>query len=182
MKLTQQQHNSIGFTLPEVLVIAVILGLFAALAAPSFLSWVNNKRVGDVLSQVEGAIKEAQSQAIQKSQSCELTITSSSVTATPENCLPTGTRDLSQISGGNNGSGVIVIASNTSINKLKVKFSPKGTTTIGNIFVFYHPDQSQGMRCLAISEGIGIIRTGEFRGPHIPSSEDATTHNCHTSM
>ena len=177
MKLPQTQRNTIGFTLPEILVIVVILGIFAALAAPSFLSWINNKRIGDVLSQVEGAIKEAQSEAIRKSQSCELTITASSVSATPPNCLPTGARDLTQISGSNNGSGVSFVTANTS----KVMFSPKGTTTSSNIFVFYHPEQSQGMRCLAISEGIGIIRTGKFKGPHVPAVGNATSSHCHTS-
>lgn len=171
------QRKNHGFTLPEVLLIVIILGIFAALAAPSFLSWVNSKRVEDVLSQVEGAVKEAQAAAIRTSQTCELDISSSSVTSTPPNCLPTGTRDLTQLSGGSSSVGVALIASNNS----KITFSPKGTTTSSNIFVFYHPDQARGMRCLAISSGIGIIRTGQFQGPHIPSTSDATSTNCHTS-
>lgn len=170
------QRSNLGFSLLEVLLIVIILGIFAALAAPSFLSWVNNKRVEDTLSLVEGAIKEAQAEAIRKSQICDLEITALSIIATPPNCLPTGNRDLTQVSGGNNDSGVNVIAESTS----KITFSPKGTTTSSNIFVFYHPDQSQGMRCLAISEGIGMIRTGEFKGPHIPQTSDVTTNNCHT--
>ena len=175
MKATQNQNKS-GFTLPEVLLIVVIIGIFAALAAPGFLSWVNRKRVNDVLSQVEGAVKEAQSTAIRKSQPCELSITSSSVTATPQNCLPTGARDLTQVSGGTNESSVNVIANNTS----RIVFSPKGTTTSSNIFIFYTPTQSQGMRCLALSAGIGIIRTGDFKGPHVPAASDAITNNCYT--
>jgi len=177
MKLPRTHRSHIGFTLPELLVIVVILGLLAALAAPSFLSWVNNKRVQDVLSQVEGAIKEAQSEAIRKSQPCKLIITTSSVSADPQNCLPTGSRDLTEVSGGDSGAGVTFTAANSS----SVLFSAKGTTTSSNVFVLYHPDQSQGMQCLAISAGVGIIRTGEFKGPHIPSSSDATSTNCYTS-
>lgn len=171
------QQKSRGFTLPEVLLIVITLGIFAALAAPSFLSWVNSKTVEDVLSQVEGALKEAQAEAIRKSQACELNISTSSITSIPPNCLPTGSRDLTQLSGGSSSLGVTFIASNNS----KITFSPKGTTTSSNIFVFYHPDQARGMRCLAISSGIGIIRTGQFQGPHIPTTSDATSTNCHTS-
>lgn len=177
MNSSLHQQKNRGFTLPEVLLIVIILGIFAALAAPSFLSWVNRKGVEDVLSQVEGAVKEAQAVAIRKSQTCELDISASSVTSMPPNCLPTGARDLTQVSGGNNDAGVSIIASTNE----KITFSPKGTTTSINVFVFYHPDQSQGMRCLAISSGIGIIRTGEFKGPHIPTVSDATSMNCQTS-
>lgn len=177
MNLNLHRRKNRGFTLPEVLLIVIILGIFAALAAPSFLSWVNRKRVEDTLLQVEGAVKEAQAAAIRKSQACELNISASSVTSTPPNCLPTGARDLTQVSGGSNATGVTIIAENNT----KITFSPKGTTTASNIFVFYHPDQAQGMRCLAISSGIGIIRTGQFKGPHIPSTDDATSTNCQTS-
>ncbi|MGR3273751.1 pilus assembly FimT family protein [Acaryochloris marina NIES-2412] len=177
MSLNLHRRKNRGFTLPEVLLIVIILGIFAALAAPSFLNWVNKKRVEDTLLQVEGAVKEAQAAAIRKSQTCELNISASSVTSIPPNCLPTGTRDLTQISGGSNATGVSIIAKDTE----KITFSPKGTTTSSNIFVFYHPDQAQGMRCLAISSGIGIIRTGQFKGPHIPSTDDATSTNCQTS-
>lgn len=177
MNLTLNQRDNQGFSLPEVLLIVIILGIFASLAAPSFLSWVNSKRVEDVLLQVEGAVKEAQAEALRKSQTCVLTISASSVTSNPPNCLPTGTRDLTQVSGGSNSVGVTFIAANNST----LTFSPKGTTTSGNIFVFYHPNQAQGMRCLAISPGIGIVRTGQFQGPHIPTTSDATPTNCHTS-
>lgn len=178
MILIRYRRESFGFSLPETLAIVVILGIFATLATPSFLSWVNSRRVEDVLSQVEGALKEAQSEAIRKSQVCTLTINSTSVKASPSNCLPTGARDLTQVSGGsNNGSGVTIVAETAS----KIVFSSKGSTSSSNILVFYHPDQSQGMRCLAISAGIGIIRSGEFKGPHPPSSNQATVNNCHTS-
>jgi Tfp pilus assembly protein FimT len=151
----------------------------AALAAPSFLSWVNNKRIEDISAQVTGALKEAQAEAIRKSQSCTLTITTTSVTASPPSCLPTGARNLTQISGGDSSSGVSLIAQTTPVT---IQFSPKGSTASSNVLVFYHPDQAQGMRCLAISSGLGLIRTGTFSGSHPPSSSQANTNNCHTSI
>ncbi len=177
MTLTRYQRKSLGFSLPEVLAIVVILGIFAALAAPSFLSWVNNKRIDDVSRQVEGALKEAQATAIRTSQQCSLRINSSSITANPPSCLPTGARDLTQLGGGTSPSAVAQIAANND----DIQFSPKGSTTSSNVLVFYHPDQSQGMRCLAISAGIGIIRTGEFRGAYPPTVSQAVDDNCYAS-
>ncbi|QUY42780.1 Tfp pilus assembly protein FimT/FimU [Acaryochloris marina] len=177
MKQLQSTKKYQGFSLPEVLAIVLILGIFAALGTPSFLSWVNKKRVEDVLAQVEGALKEGQASAIRTSQRCSLTITSSSVAANPSNCLPTGSRDLTQVNGRNQISGVTLVAQNPDT----IEFSPKGSTSSSNVFVFYHPDQSGGMRCLAISAGIGIIRVGEFKGSFPPSSGQATPTNCHTS-
>jgi len=177
MKRLPYHHQDLGFSLPEMVLILFLLGLFAAFAMPNFLTWVNNKRVEDVLGLVEGAVKEAQAEAIQSSQICNVTITATAVTATPPTCLPTGPRDLTQVSGGTGDSGVKVIADNTA----PILFSPKGTTLSSNIFVFYHPQQAQGMRCLAISEGLGLLRTGKFMGPHTPQAGDATANNCHTS-
>lgn len=177
MKRLPHTHQDLGFSLPEMVLILFLLGLFAAFAMPNFFTWVNNKRVEDVLSLVEGAVKEAQAEAIRSSQICNLTITAAVVTAMPPTCLPTGPRDLTQVSGGKGDSGVKMIVANTA----PIIFSPKGTTPSSNIFVFYHPHQAQGMRCLVISEGIGLIRIGKFMGSHIPQAGDATANNCHTS-
>ncbi|BDM77337.1 type 4 pilin [Acaryochloris marina MBIC10699] len=177
MILPQYQHKSSGFSLPEVLAIVVISGIFAALAAPSFLGWINNKRIEDVSKQVEGALKEAQATAIRTSQQCSLSISSSSIIANPQSCLPTGTRDLTQLGGGTSPSAVTLIAATND----DIQFSPKGSTSSGNVLVFFHPDQSQGMRCLAITAGIGIIRMGEFRGNHPPTTAQADASNCHSS-
>ena len=177
MTLPLYQRKSLGFSLPEVLAIVVIIGILAALAAPSFFSWVNNKRIEDVSIQIEGALKEAQATAIRTSQQCSLTISSSSITAMPQSCLPTGARDLTQLGGGTSPSAVTLIAANND----DIQFSPKGSTTSSNVLVFYHPDQSQGMRCLAMSAGIGIIRTGEFQGAYPPIASQAIADNCYAS-
>ncbi|WP_299406824.1 type IV pilin protein [Acaryochloris sp. IP29b_bin.148] len=177
MTLSQYQRKNFGFSLPEVLAIVVIVGILAALSAPSFFSWVNNKRIEDVSRQVEGALKEGQATAIRTSQQCSLTISSSSITATPPSCLPTGARDLTQLGGGTNPNAVDLIAANNT----PIEFSLKGSTASSNVLVFYHPDQSQGMRCIAIAAGIGIIRTGEFRGAYPPTANQPEAKDCYAS-
>jgi prepilin-type N-terminal cleavage/methylation domain-containing protein len=54
-----------GFTLIEVLVVIVMVGALAAIAAPSWLAFLNNQRVGTTRSQIADTIRKAQDQAKQ---------------------------------------------------------------------------------------------------------------------
>ena len=64
-----------GFTLIEMLATAIIIGIVAAISAPNLLGLLNRNRVNQGLVQLEGAIKEAQRQAIRNGKTCKIKLT-----------------------------------------------------------------------------------------------------------
>jgi prepilin-type N-terminal cleavage/methylation domain-containing protein len=183
-------RNAQGFTLIEVLVAIAVIGIFAAIAAPSFTAWLNNKKVDDVAAQIEGAIREAQAEAIKESRPCTLSIskTDAQVTSDRLSCLSTGPRDLKKLGVrviSNNSSGVSLGIANLG-DPAQIQFSYKGTLSIANtgtgLITIYQEGgaDSQKIRCIAIASGIGIIRTGRYLGSRPDAPTDTT--NCATNM
>lgn len=155
MKFKFFQSPKEGFTLIETLVGIAITGILAALAMPSFVSWLENKKVDNALTMLEGAVKEAQATSIRRNQACTVTITSTSISATPSNCLPTGSRTLA-----NSSTNLAVAVTNNSVS-----FTNKGSTLDTEPFIIYRTNNETNygkMKCLVVSAGIGMIRTGTY--------------------
>ncbi len=174
-----RQKSQRGFTLIESLITIVVMGILGMIATPSFLTWLNNKKVEDVTAQVEGAIKESQLESIKKSQACTLTI-GVTITSAPANCLTSGERDLRKLgmatvgtdpnsNPNNNASGISISTANLGTPAV-INFTYKGTipTMSGGtgIITIYQASgaASRKMRCIVIASGIGIVRSGTYTG------------------
>jgi prepilin-type N-terminal cleavage/methylation domain-containing protein len=63
-----------GFTLIEVMVIVVVVGILAATAAPSFGSLLDSIKVNQTVTDLRTALQDTQRQAIRNSQACTIQV------------------------------------------------------------------------------------------------------------
>lgn len=150
-----KQQSDRGFTLMELLVALVIVGVIAAMATPSFLGLLNRIRVNNALEELLGAIRETQKMAMRHGKICQLNIdpTTKILNATDNDCL-LATRNINDN---------VIIRTNLSGSTPYVSFSHKGTTTrMGTIVL--SSDLTNAQKCFVISLGLGIMRTGNYTG------------------
>ena len=155
-----------GFTLTEVIIVTVIVGVIGALAVPSFFSLLNRNRVNQAVGEIEGALREAQKGAIRTSRSCTININTTSNRISnngDDNCLLT-TRNFD--------SKFTLTSSRTTIT-----YSAKGNISLDPqtpVIVMSFPDGgSNQQKCVVIENTLGLIRTGDYSGtiPSIPSPD-----------
>ncbi|MDJ0533853.1 MAG: prepilin-type N-terminal cleavage/methylation domain-containing protein [Xenococcaceae cyanobacterium MO_207.B15] len=145
-----------GFTLIEMLATVIIIGIVAAISAPNLLGLLNRNRVNQGLTELEGAIKEAQRQAIRSGEGCTVTINTSNKSITG-GCL-LSTRDLDEN---------LDITTNVTgtANNYDIVFSGKGNTSnSGAIFVIYMSSGTDQQKCFVIDNTLGAMRTGDYTG------------------
>ena len=144
-----------GFTLIELIIVLIIIGVAAAIATPNFFALLSRFHVNSSLERLLGGIREAQQQAMRQKKLCRININTNTNTLTgnPNNCLLNNRELEDNINIRTNLSGAIP----------NISFSSKGTTTkMGTIVLSTEGTALQ--RCFVISLGLGIMRTGKYTG------------------
>lgn len=170
MLLRISRQGDQGFTLIEILVTIMIAGIMTAIAAPSFMTWVNNKKINDISTKIEGALKEAQSTAGRRNITCSVLITTTTVSSTNAKCLPFGTRNIQDktpdvgISNSN-----LEIAGTGGTSGTTITYLSLGTANItpktATIIIYRTNETTNGIKkCIVVSKGIGTVKTGNFTG------------------
>lgn len=174
-----------GFTLIEVITTVIIVGVLASIAAPNFLGMLNQARVKEGLSQVEGAIRETQRLAMRRGKTCKIRFTTTGSDEQPiaqvrpeekigttdvnyNGCLLSTRNFDSEISlRFDDGSTVTPINSTSTKKFVDIVSSGKGTiSTEGTIIISRAGTNLQ--KCLQIEGVLGNIITGDYDSSATP--------------
>ena len=168
MQLCNVRKKNNGFTLLEMLITVIVVGILAAILAPNLIGLYNQNQVRDGLAKVESSLKEAQRQAIKLSKVCTVTFntTNKTITASPNGCLLSNRTLQDSVN--------ITTNEGTPPATFNIAFSYKGNYGGLGKTIIVSGNSTDERKCLAITSGIGIMRTGEFVG-NIPGG------NCQTN-
>lgn len=159
-----------GFTLIELMVALIIVGVIAAIATPNFVGLLNRTRVNSALEQLLGAVRETQRLAMRRGKKCriDINLNTNILSSTDGECL-LNNRIIDEN---------VIIRSNFPGSMPNISFSHKGNTTrMGTIVLSSNLTSNQ--KCFVISLGLGIMRTGDYIGSN---SGNVSAAKCVTSQ
>ena len=168
MRHYNAHHNEDGFSLLELIVIVVFVGIIAAISAPSFIGLNQRNKVSQDLTSAENALLEAQRGAMRRGQNCVLSFSAPSVTpptisSSSGNCLSQGMRTLynvtMQVSTANTTLPAITDTTSSSLT-----FNYLGQINSLTTIVLQHKSKSGDKKCIVISSPLGLIATGKYTG------------------
>jgi len=167
---TASRKSDGGFTIIELIVIVLVLGLLSAIAAPSWLAFINRQRVRTVNDRVFQSLRLAQSEAKRTKRDITITFDTTvdppTVTFNPP--LATGGSTQTLDGGGEIKPGTITFAFNkpaSNPNTSSLVFNYQGNPSTTPFVVTVAPvdakPNSSARQCARVETLIGGMRTAE---------------------
>ena len=166
---TRSRKGDNGYTLLELIVVVILLGVLASIAAPGWLGFINRQRVRTVNDRVFQSLRLAQSEA--KRTKSAVTITFSALPVDPPTVtfvppLPTGGSTQVLNAGGEIKPGTIALTVNTPAPTTppnSLTFDYQGNLIAGTtpFYVTVAPSGGGTRQCVIVDTLLGGMRTAE---------------------
>ena len=167
-KLIHQKDR--GFTLIEMLVVLMIMGILMAMATPSVLAMMSRAKLSNSVERVRDTLELSRSQTTQKNKKCNIYIPTGNQIVS--DCLVSADSTSSGITGVPDGlqsvklddrDDIVVRNSNSSAPVLKITYNFKGITqNSGTVVLSSRSNPGGEKKCLTVDAGIGLVRTGKY--------------------
>jgi prepilin-type N-terminal cleavage/methylation domain-containing protein len=165
---TRSRKGDQGFTLLELIVTVLVLGILSSIAAPSWLAFINNQRVRTVNDRVLQSLRSAQSEAKRTKRDVKITF---DTTVDPpkidfEPPLATGGKTQTLNAGGEIKPGTLSLTFNkpdpTDSKKSSLVFDYQGNLTTGTTpFIVAVAPRGGTKKCVIVETLLGGMRTDE---------------------
>ncbi len=133
----RRRRPQFGFTLIEMLVTILVIGVLAALSAPSFIALMDSVRVDQTIVEVRAALQSTQRQAIRGTQVCSVTF---QITPVKDDTNPSPDDHHGKGVGVGNGNGnAFGLSKKSSSSTSSEQEEPKNTVT-GTCLTSGEPD------------------------------------------
>lgn len=160
--MKRQSSSSHGFSLLELLIVVVILGLISGIALPNLLANWEDERLNASSKITSAWLDELRRKAIQQSSPCRATwdLVEVSLRAQCDNETTTSAiLNLKDEIADSQGLFVSLRGSDPTT----LVFTPRGTSTTESVAFFALNGSSDPGRCLRVSAPLGLIRTAKRR-------------------
>ncbi|NCJ05489.1 prepilin-type N-terminal cleavage/methylation domain-containing protein [Synechococcales cyanobacterium C] len=180
-----------GFTLPETLVIVIVIGVLVAFTAPSLAAFLDSMKVNQVTTELRAMFQESQRQAIRTDSICLVGVRRFS-TSSNAGSNPSGhakghrwrTEFVADCAAAAQVPDEVQVVTNLqprskNENEVEVKFSPAGSAEFAvqtarssssppvdpsAKMVTFSPERETAQKCVVISSSLGLARIGDYKG------------------
>lgn len=140
-----------GFTLIELMIVVVVIGIFAAIALPSFSSVLNRMSVRAAADEFYSLLQYSRAEAVTRG----TTINISAAVGTTNIIVKAGNTTLRQVGTAGLQAGVAI---NSDVNS--VNFTPTGTASTNACFQIVYPTNSS-----VAAQYIALLTSGRITAP-----------------